>query len=143
METRIVSVAKDFSLYPGLRHSSASDESGEDFYHDVLNNEFKLALEEKKCLVVDLDGTDGGYASSFIDEAFGRLVYDFTLANVKKYLKVTSDIEPHWLKMLETETYTDWEKRRKKNDAPTITRVNNSKWFVFRNNSIETINTYD
>lgn len=33
-------------------------------------------------LLVDLDGTSG-YPSSFLDEAFGELVYDFSLEEVK------------------------------------------------------------
>ena len=28
---------KDFSEYPGLRHCSISDDSGEEFYHKILN----------------------------------------------------------------------------------------------------------
>ena len=39
---------KDFSEYPGLRHCSISDDSGEEYYHKILNSKFKETYEKKK-----------------------------------------------------------------------------------------------
>ena len=53
-----ISVAKNFSVYPGGRTPEDGPFSGEVF---------------RKELLIDLDGTRG-YGSSFLEEAFGGLV---------------------------------------------------------------------
>lgn len=113
-------ISSDFSEYPGLRHSSISERSGEEFYHKILNDAFSKAYEEKEKLHVDLDFTEG-YAPSFLDEAFGNLVYDFSLEVVKKYIEIKSEQEPNWKEIIEGKTYENWENRRLKGDAPKIT----------------------
>jgi len=107
----------DFSEFPGLRHCKVSDDSGEEFYHKILNYEFKKAIDNNEELYVVLDNT-AGYAPSFLDEAFGNLVFDFSLKLVKKYLKVISKQEPDLIELLENETYPQWEERRIKNVKP-------------------------
>ena len=124
---RILNIRDKYSEYTGLRHCNISDNSGEDFYHKVLNQEFKEALENQEKLSVVLDKVDG-YASSFLDEAFGNLVYDFTLINVKKYIEITSNQEPHWKEMIENQTYNQWEERRKQNKNPIVTASHNA-WY--------------
>ena len=109
-----ISVLNDFSEFPGLRHCNISDKSGEEFYHSVLNRVFKEAFEKKEKLVVKLDDT-AGYASSFLDEAFGNLVYDFTLDVVTSFIEIISEQEPHWKELIEEQTFKEWEKRRKDN----------------------------
>ena len=99
-----ISVLNDFSEFPGLRHCDISDRSGEEFYHSVLNKAFKKAYEMNEKLVVCLDETDG-YASSFLDEAFGNLVYDFTLNIVKNHIEIISEEEPHWKELIENQTF--------------------------------------
>lgn len=117
----------DFDEYPGLRHCSVSEFSGEEYYHKILNDAFKKAYENKEVLIVELDGTDA-YASSFLDEAFGNLVYDFTLANVSRLIKIISNDEPHWIKMLQEKTFKEWETRRKNNEKPIVTELH-EPWF--------------
>ncbi|MFV8343604.1 STAS-like domain-containing protein [Flavobacterium sp. XS2P39] len=117
----------DFDEYPGLRHCSVSEFSGEEYYHKILNDAFKKAYENKEGLIVELDGTDA-YASSFLDEAFGNLVYDFTLANVSRLIKIISNDEPHWTKMLQEKTFKEWETRRKNNEKPIVTELH-GPWF--------------
>jgi hypothetical protein len=117
----------DFDEYPGLRHCSVSEFSGEEYYHKILNDDFKKAYENKEVLIVELDGTDA-YASSFLDEAFGNLVYDFTLANVSRLIKIISNDEPHWVKMLQEKTFKEWETRRKNNEKPIVTELH-EPWF--------------
>ena len=90
-------------------------------------------------LIVNLDGVDG-YMSSFLDEAFGNLVYDFGIEIVKEVLSIVSSEEPEWIDMIESDTYIEWEKRRKKNENPTTTSPHSS-WVRLVNNQIETINS--
>ena len=86
-------------------------------------------------MIVNLDNT-AGYASSFLDEAFGNLVYDFTMENVKKYIEVISNQEPHWKNMIELETFPQWEDRRKNKKNPKVT-ANHGEWFRLLNNEIQ------
>ncbi len=130
-----ISVLSDFSEYPGLRHCTFSEKSGEEFYHSVLNRAFKEAYERNTKLSVDLDNT-AGYASSFLDEAFGNLVFDFTLDNVKRMVEIISNQEPHWKDMIEEQTYQQWEERRVKKNNPKVTK-HHGEWFRLVNNKIE------
>lgn len=134
MKTRAISVADDFSEFPNLRHCNISDNSGEEFYHKVLNREFKEAYENNDKLIINLDGT-AGYASSFLDEAFGNLVFDFELANVKKIVTIISEQEPVWKEMIENQTYPQWESRRTGNIRPVVTKEH-SPWFRLVDNKI-------
>jgi hypothetical protein len=131
---RTLNIFEKYSEYTGLRHCNISDNSGEDFYHKILNKEFTTAFKNKEKLVVVLDQVDG-YASSFLDEAFGNLVYDFTLEEVKKNVEIISEQEPHWKTMIEEKTYIQWEKRRKNNEVPKVT-ANHNAWFRLINNEI-------
>jgi len=124
---KTISVSRDFSEFPNLRHCSISDNSGEEFYHKVLNRAFVEVLNKNEKLCVNLDET-AGYASSFLDEAFGNLVYDFTLAIVEKNIEVVSAQEPHWKEMILTQTFPQWEERRKNGKAPKVT-ANHGAWF--------------
>lgn len=132
---KTISILKDFTEFPGLRNCSISDSSGEEFYHRILNREFKLAYESGDKLCIDLDYTDG-YASSFLDEAFGNLVYDFTLDVVKKHIQIISNQEPHWKDMIEKESYLQWEKRRKDNERPKVT-ANHEPWYRLVDKSLK------
>lgn len=124
----------DFDEFPGLRHCSISENSGEAYYHKVLNAAFKNAYENNEKLVVNLDGTDA-YASSFLDEAFGNLIYDFTLAHVKRLIEIISKDEPHWIIMLEEKTYPQWEKRRVSGDKPVVT-AKHEAWYRLVNGKL-------
>lgn len=125
---------KDFTEYPGLRHCSISDDSGEEFYHTVLNKAFKKAYEKKERIVVNLDYT-AGYAPSFLDEAFGNLIYDFGLSNVKKTLDVISEQEPDLREMILGETYVQWQERRENEDKPKKTS-DHEPWYRLENNKM-------
>ncbi|PAM95483.1 hypothetical protein B4N84_09445 [Flavobacterium sp. IR1] len=117
----------DFDEFPGLRHCSISENSGEEYYHKVLNQAFKNVFEKNEKLIVDLDGTDA-YASSFLDEAFGNLVYDFTLANVTRLVEIISEDEPHWITMIKEKTYPQWESRRINKEEPVVTELHEA-WY--------------
>lgn len=131
---KTISIVKDFDEYPGLRNCTISEASGEEFYHKLLNKKFTQAFNKREPLEVVLDGT-GGFASSFLDEAFGNLVYDFTLDVVKKFLVIVSNEEPHWKDMIENQTMPQWEERRKKKDPVKVT-AEHEAWNRLSNNEL-------
>lgn len=73
MSELYISIAKDFTPTPGGRYEKDGDWSGEVFRDTLLEPRLKTAVALKQKLVVDLDGT-AGYATSFLEEAFGGLV---------------------------------------------------------------------
>ncbi|MEO9021765.1 MAG: STAS-like domain-containing protein [Ginsengibacter sp.] len=132
---KTISVLDSFSEFPALRHCIISDKSGEEFYHRVLNKKFKEAYEKNEKLTVNLDAT-AGYASSFLDEAFGNLVYDFTLDVVKSKIEIISEQEPHWKEMIINQTYPQWEKRRRDGKVPKVT-ADHEPWYRLINNELK------
>ncbi len=129
-----INILHSFTEYPGLRHCSISDNSGEEFYHLILNKSFYDSLNKNEKLYVDLDNT-GGFASSFLDEAFGNLVYDFTLEKVKNIVEIISIEEPHWKEMIFEKTFLEWESRRKEKIKPVVTKIH-EPWYRIEDNNI-------
>lgn len=129
---------KDFSTSPGPRYVKQGEASGELFYHEVLNQAFLKGYNEGKDVIVNLDGVDG-YMSSFLDEAFGNLIFDFGVDEVRKRLSFISIEEPEWIDMIINDTYTEWSKRRKKKNVPKITREYSS-WKRLDNNTLVDVN---
>ena len=125
----------EFSQSPGPRYCSQGDDSGEMFYHQELNQKFAEAYQSGNKLRVILDGADG-YASSFLDEAFGNLVYDFGENVVRNSLIVVSDDEEVWKTMIFNENIPEWEKRRKNNLSPKMTAAHD-KWFRIINGELK------
>lgn len=107
----------EFSMSPGPRYIDQGNDSGELFYLNKLKDAFQDAVSKGVSLTVNLDGVDG-YASSFLDEAFGNLVYDFGEQLIRSNLEVISLEEPEWKEMILTDTVKNWEKRRKEKKAP-------------------------
>lgn len=66
---RTISIAKDFSVYPGGRTPIDGPFSGEEFRENILIPIFNSNEE----VIIDFDGVRG-YGSSFLEEAFGGLV---------------------------------------------------------------------
>ena len=114
MEKIIIKVL-DFTEAPGPRYirqdKVGEKTSGEAFYIDVLNAKFKECYENNNMLVIELDGVSG-YPSSFLDEAIGELVYDFTRDIVDKYLDYETIMYKKRVQQVKDETYPQWEKRR-------------------------------
>lgn len=111
-----VSILNDYNEYPGPRYTDQGDASGEDFYIKVLNGAFFSSIKNNQILEINLDNT-AGYASSFLDEAFGNLVYDFTLSLVKNNISIVSNDEPSWISIITEKTFPQWEKRRENKDS--------------------------
>lgn len=110
---------KEYTEDPGPRYKRQdlddTDTSGEMFYIRILNAVFVKCYEGNKELVLLLDGVSG-YPSSFLDEAIGELVYDFTLANVENILSFETVMFKRRAKQVIEETYPQWEERRLKKD---------------------------
>lgn len=130
-----LSIVEQFSKFPGLRHCKISDNSGEAFYHKLLNGAFAANLDRGDILTVVLDEVNG-YASSFLDEAFGNLVYDFGIDTVQHHLRIISEEEPHWLGMLSRQTYPQWEQRRQRQEAPRVT-AEHAAWYRLIDNKLK------
>ena len=144
MKKRVVKVRDQFSEFPGLRlHKESPSVSGEDFYHEVLNGEFYQAKNSGEYLEVDLDDT-AGYPPSFLDEAFGRLAFDFGIDAVSRTLRIVSKDEPSWENMIFDSTLVLWEKRRKGHDIPECSEdyPNKPWWHAFKD-GLKQISSYD
>jgi len=124
----------DFTEYPGPRYDDQGPESGEKFYVVKLNPLFLQCYKEGKSLVVNLDGT-AGFASSFLDEAFGQLTYDFGASILNDKLFIESSDEPEWPSMIREETIPQWQKRRDQGLMPKAT-MNYKVYGVNDNNEI-------
>lgn len=94
--TFYLSVAQDFSRTPGPRWEVQGKFSGEVFRNTVLLPKFREAVEHHQKLLVDLDYT-AGYASSFLEEAFGGLVrLGISPKEILEHLEIKSEQEPFW-----------------------------------------------
>lgn len=117
----------DYTEYPGPRYCNQGDFSGEAFYFDRLNSAFTDAYKHSSQLTIVLDGT-AGYASSFLDQAFGNLIFDFSLNVVRSIIVIISNEEPDWKEMIYNETFIEWEERRIKNEQPKLT-CDHKAWY--------------
>jgi len=91
-----LSVLEEFTMTPGPRYKHQGPFSGELFRQEVLKPKFEEALDLKTQLYVDLDGP-AGYATSFLEEAFGGLARDpkFSSDLVLKTLVFKSEDDPY------------------------------------------------
>lgn len=124
----------DFTEYPGPRYirQDLDNEmtSGEAFYVQVLNKTFAECFKNKKKLILVLDGVSG-YPSSFLDEAIGELVFDFTLDVVKSILDFDTRMYKKRVQQVKEETYCQWEERRKKGDSVShSSNINKNIYFL-------------
>lgn len=126
---------REYSEYPGPRYVNQGEYSGENFYHVMLNKAFVEVYKSGDILNVDLDDT-AGYMSSFLDEAFGNLIYDFGKGIVEQHLHVISNQEQDWIEMLQNESYPQWEQRRLKKEKPKKT-VPHDAWFRLEGNVLK------
>ena len=94
MEKIELSVARQFTVKPGRRNGKPGEFSGEEFRNKLLTGAYKEALNNKCILTVDLDG-GYGYASSFLEEAFGGMVRDGYDGNdMLGRIEIKSDNQP-------------------------------------------------
>lgn len=88
-----LSIAKDFSETPGPRSREEGDFSGEQFLDEKLEPAFGEARNSCQPLIVDLDGVVG-YATSFLEAAFGGLSRIHGPEEVLATLELTCKDEP-------------------------------------------------
>jgi len=88
----IINIAKDFSRTPGFRYKSDGPFSGQMFREEKLEPSFEND-ENRETIKIILDGV-AGYATSFLEEAFGGLARKFGIDKVLERLEFISDEEP-------------------------------------------------
>ena len=89
-----LSIATEFSETPGPRTRAEGDFSGELFLDEFLLPRYEAAIAGKDTLTVDLDGTEG-YATSFLEAAFGGLARKYTAEDILRIVRFKSDDEPY------------------------------------------------
>ncbi len=89
----ILSIAKQFNSAPGARNVDEGDFSGEEFLKKLLIPAFEKAVKEDNILLIDLDNTEG-YATSFLEEAFGGLARIYGIQKVLDHVDFKSEDEP-------------------------------------------------
>ena len=95
MSDVVINIAKDFTKSPGGRYMKDGSFSGELFREKFLVPKIRDAITQSNHVIIELDGTFG-YASSFLDEAFGGLVREgyFDQKTLSKNLSFRAT-EPH------------------------------------------------
>ena len=86
-------ISRDYTPSPGARNIDEGEYSGEQFLNTVLLPKFEKALNQNYRILIDLDNTEG-YATSFLEEAFGGLARKYGAEKVLKHLEFKSDDEP-------------------------------------------------
>ncbi|MBI1760560.1 MAG: STAS-like domain-containing protein [Acidobacteria bacterium] len=89
----IINISEEFSRFPGARYKKDGPHSGEEFREKLLKPRFKEALEQGRKLFVNLDGAEG-YATSFLEEAFGGLAREYGVPRVLSQLELQCFDEP-------------------------------------------------
>ena len=87
-----IDVASEFSPIPGARFEDDGPWSGEEFRKVHLEPLFRDTTDER-CVIVILDGA-AGFATSFLEEAFGGLARKFTPKRCLARIKIISDEDP-------------------------------------------------
>jgi len=91
-DARTINIAMEFSSTPGARYRSDGPYSGEEFREAIL----ETALQESgpdACVEIVLDGTEG-YATSFLEEAFGGLARKLGCDVCLQRLRFRSEEDP-------------------------------------------------
>lgn len=83
----------EFTETPGARYYEDGQFSGQEFRERFLEPRFLEARRVGTALEVDLDGAYG-YATSFLEEAFGGLAEKYTADVVRAHIVVKCDDEP-------------------------------------------------
>lgn len=104
-----ISVAKHFSQTPGPRWIKEGEYSGEEFRLECLGPAFLRAVEADGMVLIDLDGAEG-FASSFLEEAFGGLVRQYPHIDPLPHLDFKSDEDPY--RKDEIREYIEEERKR-------------------------------
>ena len=94
-----INIATDYTKTPGGRFISEGEYSGQDFREKVLKPKFLQALENNDQLTVILEG-GYGYATSFLEEAFGGLAREMRNSKIKDII-IISEEEPQLISKIQ------------------------------------------
>ena len=94
-----INIATDYTKTPGGRFISEGEYSGQDFREKVLKPKFLQALENNDQLTVILDG-GYGYATSFLEEAFGGLAREMRNSKIKDIIIISAQ-EPQLISKIQ------------------------------------------
>lgn len=90
-----IKISTDFTRTPGIRFRSDGPYSGQEFREKFLEPLF-INPNDNSIIVVDLDDTRG-YATSFLEEAFGGLARIFSIERVLKRFQFISKKNPLYI----------------------------------------------
>lgn len=93
IEKIVIRISAEFANTPGSRNIEEGAFSGEEFLNNKLRPKFEEATANQTKILVDLDDTEG-YATSFLEEAFGGLARIFGIQEVLNTLEFKSNDEP-------------------------------------------------
>lgn len=102
-----INILNDFSSHPGGRFKKYSDDSGEDLFENILKPNVKLSIETGDTVEINLDGTEG-FASSFLDQAFGSLAHEFGLSVVSEKITFISNEVPNYIREIK-QSFKEWD----------------------------------
>ena len=94
----VINIAMDYTKTPGGRLTKEGAWSGEDFRIKKLEPAYKKAKELGENLTIVLDG-GYGYATSFLEEAFGGLARELKDPDILN-ITIVSDEEPVLIKKI-------------------------------------------
>lgn len=96
-----INIASDFSCTPGARYITDGDFSGQEFFEKILEPSFLNIKNTTDKLFVNLDNTDG-FATSFLDEAFGGLARKYGKDLVLSKIEFISIEEPYLIEEIKS-----------------------------------------
>lgn len=110
---KTLSIVRQFSKAPGPRYRREGKNSGEEFREKVLCDAVRVAVGKGEKLIVDIDGTYG-FATSFLEEAFGGLVRHDGIGfdDIRKTLDIKSDEEPDLIEEIWEYIGDAWEEKQ-------------------------------
>ena len=85
-----ISIAKDFSDAPGGRYKNEGENSGEEFRDRILKPKFDEAKRNNEKIEIDFDNCYG-FATSFLEEAFGGFVRTYKTKGLLNCLVIISN----------------------------------------------------
>lgn len=94
-----IKISRDFSDTPGGRYIKEGPNSGEEFRKKLLLPKYNEAICMKERLLIDLDDCYG-YATSFLEEAFGGLARELGNKDILQIIDFKSEDEPGLIELI-------------------------------------------
>lgn len=86
-------ISKEYTKIPGGRFENEGEFSGENFRKTILKPKYVESLSKREKLMIDMDGCYG-FASSFLEEAFGGLARELKNISIMNNISIISNDEP-------------------------------------------------